>query len=152
MGISLSKYNAMPPRSRAWVFTLNNPVTEPTLLTTGASYITFGRELGLLGTPHLQGYVHFSTVKSLAQVRAAIPGSHLETRKGTISQAIIYCHKDGDVYEEGVRPLDAVDNGLKEKERWAEVWRQAKSGKFRFLYSGDIENYLENQLISTSQT
>lgn len=98
----------MAPRSRSWIFTLNNPVVEPTLDGTGATYLTFGREVGLLGTPHLQGFIQFATVKSLAQVREAIPGAHLETRKGTIGQAVTYCHKDGDVFEEGVRLVNKL--------------------------------------------
>jgi len=125
--------NAMPPRSRSWCFTLNNPVVEPTLESTGAAYLVFGRETGDSGTPHLQGYCQFAQPKSLAQVRLALPFSHLEVRKGTISQAIAYCKKDGDSVELGTRPLDPSQKGMKEKERWALAWTLAKEGKLTFL-------------------
>lgn len=126
--------NAMSRRSRSWIFTLNNPTEEPTLESSGATYLTFGREIGLSGTPHLQGFVQFDQPKSLAQVRQAIPDAHVEIRKGTIRQAIVYCHKDGDISEEGTRPFDPAEKGQKEKERWATAWRLAKAGKAFFNY------------------
>ena len=129
-GNSLRNYiNVMLKRSRSWVFTLNNPTEEPTLASTSASFLTFGREIGEQGTPHLQGFVQFSTVRSLSQVRNVLPRAHVEVRRGTIIQAIQYCQKDGDFLEAGQRPLDPVEKGNKEKERWALVWQQARSGK-----------------------
>ena len=124
----------MAPRNRSWIFTLNNPINEPTCLSTGATYVTYGREVGVLGTPHLQGLIQFAQPKSLQQVRAAIPLAHFEVRKGTFGQAITYCHKDGDIFEDGTRPLDAADKGAVEKERWKRAWDQAKAGKSR-IYS-----------------
>jgi len=126
--------NAMAPRSRSWIFTLNNPTVEPDFDASGASYLCFGREVGLLGTPHLQGFVQFSQPKSLAQLRAIIPGAHLEVRKGTFRQAIAYCEKDGNFVEFGVRPLDPAQKGDKEKERWKAAWELAKAGKLSLSF------------------
>lgn len=99
-------------RARGWVFTLNNYTEdEVNLLSKGGSspdavvYLTFGKEVGDSGTPHLQGYIHFTSVKSFKQAKAAISDrAYVDKRKGTPQQAIEYCHKDGEVVEYGERP------------------------------------------------
>ena len=115
-------------RSRSWIFTINNPTQEPTLESSGAAYITYGREVGANGTPHLQGFVQFTNAKTRNAVRTKLAGAHLEIRRGTITQAIEYCHKDGDTYEEGIRPLDPVEKGNAEKVRWEHAREMAKTG------------------------
>lgn len=88
-------------RMRRFVFTLNNPTDSEIMSISGApvSFLTYGREHfnaapGL--TPHLQGccilgqQMAFSTIKK-------IPGferMHIEAMKGTIEQAVAYCHKE----------------------------------------------------------
>ena len=58
-----------------WCFTLNNYSAEEqeALRNAPCAYMTFGRERGDEGTPHLQGYVQFKTEKSLKQLKALMP-------------------------------------------------------------------------------
>ena len=96
--------NAMaPPRGRYWCFTLNNPTTlevrdleNAVDLSPDVTYVTFGRETGDSGTPHLQGYLELASKLRLGGVRK-LPGlgrSHLELRAGSQEEAVAYCHKD----------------------------------------------------------
>lgn len=86
------------------VFTINNYSDDDIKCITNlpTSYYIFGREVGISGTPHLQGYcellcrMRFSRLIKLFNKRA-----HIEPRKGTNTQAIDYCKKDGDFTEEG---------------------------------------------------
>lgn len=84
-------------RSRAWVFTLNNP-EDPQIPTTwkesGAVYGVWQLEAGASGTPHLQGYVVFKNQKSLGAVKTINPQAHWEPRMGTHQQAKSYCEKE----------------------------------------------------------
>jgi len=116
-------------RSRAFCFTLNNPgrTAESSLESLSYEYLTFGREKGESGTPHLQGYIYFPNAKSLQSVRKLLPRCHVEPAK-TISAAIEYCHKDGDFVEFGRRPIDPKAKGKLEKERWDSVWEHAVAG------------------------
>lgn len=123
----------MPLRSRKYVFTLNNPTELATedLLHTPARYICFGKEIApTTGTPHLQGFVYFSHGKTLSAVRKLLFGAHIEPARGTFSQCIDYCRKDGDFYEHGERPHDPIDIGDKERSRWAKALESARSGDF----------------------
>lgn len=68
-------------------------------------YLVYGRERGESGTPHLQGYVSFSTKKTLPYVRRLISErAHFETTRGTPKEASDYCKKDGDWAEFGSLP------------------------------------------------
>jgi len=72
-------------RSRSWCFTLNNPeglLTDDVLR--GSTYSVYQEELGQ--THHFQGYIHWPQPKSLAQMRALIPGAHFEIARGTPAQ------------------------------------------------------------------
>ena len=97
-------------QSTRWVFTLNNPTQDEisTLshLPQCATYLVFGEEVGASGTPHLQGFIIFSSRKRLSSVRQIVgTRAHCETAKGTSQQARAYCCKDGKVTECGVLPL-----------------------------------------------
>lgn len=81
--------------SKFWCFTLNNydgsniQVLEEEL--ENHKYV-FVEEIGKKGTPHLQGFVQFSTkVRPLEKV--SIKGIHWEKCKGTYVQNIKYCTK-----------------------------------------------------------
>jgi hypothetical protein len=89
-----------------FVFTLNNYTTDEhafLLEFKDCRYITFGREVGESGTPHLQGFVVFHDRVSLstAKRRLGSTRSHLEGARGSSLQATTYCHKDGDFHEYG---------------------------------------------------
>lgn len=94
-------------RSRAWCFTLNNYTEEEvkSLDTLKCRYLIYGREVGDEGTPHLQGYVYFNTLKSFKQVKKLLLRAHLEEARGDPDQNIAYCSKDGDVVVRGDKPI-----------------------------------------------
>lgn len=98
----------MPAKqAKYYVFTINNPqasdytcVDEAT--TRGASYLIYGREVGESGTPHLQGYIEYPDRRTINGVRQFLGGrAHCEIRRGTQSEAVEYCKKDGNWVEFG---------------------------------------------------
>ncbi len=96
-------------RYRVWCFTLNNYSDEDiTSLKNNdkIQYLIFGKEIApKTKTPHLQGYMELFKKVSLKSLKKVlnIPKIHLEKRKGTQLQAIVYCKKDKDFYEQGDR-------------------------------------------------
>lgn len=96
--------------AKNWCFTLNNYSSDELNHVSGltdssqgvVSYIVIGRELGAGGTPHLQGYVQFSSRVGLARCRRLISDrAHFEISRGTPKQASDYCKKEGDWEEFG---------------------------------------------------
>jgi len=120
-------------RSRGWCFTINNWTAEDeeqlAALAGSYQYLVFGKETGDEGTRHLQGYVQYSTLKSLAQIKKLLPRAHLEETKGRPDQAADYCKKDGDFFEDGTCPLAPKAKGDKEKRRWDEIRIAAEEGR-----------------------
>lgn len=118
-------------RSRNWCFTINNPTEEDSAeeLKQQASYVIIGKEVGEGGTPHLQGYCHFKTMKSLSQLKKLLPRAHLEVCKGSPEDNIAYCQKDGDYIEFGEAPMSKKRKGEKGAEFWAEQLSLAKRGR-----------------------
>lgn len=109
---------------KRWCFTLNNPGdTVPSF--DGCQYLVYGREKGESGTPHLQGFVVFSTNKRLSGCIKWLPGAHFEKAKGTNEQASSYCKKDGDYKEEGTMPASAKQRGT---DFWKSVIQSARDG------------------------
>lgn len=90
-------------RVRNWVVTINNWTDDDQegLRKLDYRYLVFGREVGEEGTPHLQGYVEFSTSVRFNRVKELIPRGYLDRRRGTAKQASDYCKKDGDFEEYG---------------------------------------------------
>lgn len=65
-------------RSRAWVFTQNNYeglLDWEDFESAGATYLSYQEEVGENGTPHLQGFVYFKTLKGGKQVQDLVPGA-----------------------------------------------------------------------------
>lgn len=95
-------------RSRGWCFTLNNYTSdeERKLKELECKYMIFGHEVGEEnGTPHLQGYVYFETVKSFEQMKAVNARWSIRSAKGNAQQNYDYCSKQGnDVFEKGEKP------------------------------------------------
>lgn len=116
-------------------FTLNNYTPDEQLTVASLvdshpddyAYVCFGREVGASGTPHLQGVIFFAPGKRFRfnQIKAmiGIDRLHIEAMRGTPTQAIAYCKKDGDWVDFGEEPtatqgrrtdLEAVTTWIKE--------------------------------------
>lgn len=103
-----------PPRSRFWVFTLNNYEREEDgeqvddqvvlrqICPRDVRYIIWGREVGEQGTPHLQGFVAtYGQVQMTWLKTRGFGRAHLEIVNGPLHSAIEYCKKQGDFEEFG---------------------------------------------------
>lgn len=109
----------MGQRSRAWAFTINNFEDEDKkkLCDLDCQYIVFGEERGEEGTPHLQGYVYFKTLKSLKQLKKVVERGHYEVAKGSAEQNRVYCTKDGEFVERGEMPFTAGQPSAAERNK-----------------------------------
>lgn len=118
-------------RSRGWCFTLNNYTlwddADIDRLAEEAQYLIYGKERGENDTPHYQGFVYFSTLKSFNQLRDYLPRAHVEKQRGTLDAAIEYCKKEGDFVERGERPYGPTS----QKNQWKEVIQLARAGKLQ---------------------
>lgn len=81
-------------KSRNWVFTINNPTEEQLDPPNRCKLLIANREVGESGTPHLQGYIEFSSPVALSFLRNWDQRGHYEIRKGSQYDAIKYCLKD----------------------------------------------------------
>lgn len=95
-------------KARFYCFTLNNPTQEEMKKIEAIKaddlirYLIYGEEIGESKTPHLQGYIELHRQCRMPQVKKLLSDRvHLEKRKGTRSQAIDYCKKDGKFHEVG---------------------------------------------------
>lgn len=87
-------------RSRNWVFTFNNP-PKPygSLEVDDSTYLMYQLEKG--SCLHYQGFILFSSLKSLSQMRVYIPGARFAVMKGTVKDSENYCSKDDATYISG---------------------------------------------------
>ncbi len=89
---------------KTWVFTLNNynSADEEKFQALTCTHIVYGREIGVNGTPHLQGWVTFKTSKTFKKCKETIcKKSHWEP--GRAIDGDNYCRKDGDFFEKDSR-------------------------------------------------
>lgn len=135
--IKIIQQNAMDGsrRSRGWCWTLNNYTAEEVeaCKEIECEYLVFGKEVGESGTPHLQGYIWFKSLKSFKQVKKAVPKAHLEPAKADTAKNRTYCTKDGEYFEKGTPPKTSTEKGEAEKERWKRVLKKAKEGDMQWL-------------------
>lgn len=145
------------PRHRDWCFTHNNPKDEDAgnlrawVERDNVVYLCYGLERGESGTPHFQGYLELRHPATLDGLRTRIPlrGCHLEPRRGSQTQAIDYCRKDG---EEGFtalgtpRPgqgarsdLSALKEDIEEGRSALELWQRNFSAMLRYRHG--VEEY-----------
>jgi len=88
-----------PIRSRKWAFTLNN-WTEQEYISiwnyckTQKHYI-IGKEVGELGTPHLQGFFESKNTVSNITLKNLNNRMHLTRCRGNNDENLNYCSKDG---------------------------------------------------------
>lgn len=149
----------MPPaqqkrvKSRNWAFTLNNYTPEEIAKISKwheahtTCYIIYGKEVGdgsesvPLGTPHLQGYMHFPTPQAASAVKKLLPRAHIELCKGTPADNIAYCSKEGDITVFGIEPkTQQVAN----KEKAARFIALAKAGDFATIEAEQPGRFLSS--------
>ena len=101
-------------QSTRWCFTINNPTDSDKNVIAGfhrserCKYLVVGRETGLEGTPHLQGFVIVKSPISRSGIKTRLGGrGHFEAARGSSPQAATYCKKDGDYDEYGTCPTNA---------------------------------------------
>nr|WPR18665.1 MAG: replication polyprotein [Chemarfal virus 53] len=112
-------------RSLGWCFTLNNYSEEEyqRCIDVMCQYIIVGKEVGASGTPHLQGYIHYSTSVPMSRVKKDLSQrAHVEKRFGSVLQAVEYCKKEGSFFENGKIKLTS-DN------KWKEIVALAEQGQ-----------------------
>lgn len=145
-------------RAQYWVFTLNNYTDAERALLDGlvessshVAFLSYGREVGESGTPHLQGHLELTTRMRVPQLKAILGQRvHLEVRRGSFEQAQQYVEKDGVVSTFGERvskgagkrtDLDELAEEIRggaEKRVLAETY-----GKEFIKYSKGIDNYYD---------
>lgn len=113
-------------RSRGYCLTLNNPTDEEydavrTWLRAGidgqkaeVAYGIVGKEIGEVGTRHLQMYVYFKNAKSFSAMKKikCFSRCHIEGAKGNSAQNKAYCSKDNDYEEWGDLPSQGKRSDL----------------------------------------
>ena len=80
-----------------WCWTINNPVEPLPVLKPSMLYITYGREVGESGTPHLQGYTQYKKPVLFNRFRAdhGMDRVHGEPQRSRDNEkARDYCHKE----------------------------------------------------------
>lgn len=102
----------MPTPKKAYCFTLNNYSEDEhshivRTCENESRYAIFGKEVGELGTPHLQGYIIFTRALRFKTIKDRfLPRCHIEVASGSTDANIHYCSKDGQFREFGVRPKE----------------------------------------------
>jgi len=106
-------------KARAFVFTVNN-YTDADCdnvfhIQTKAQYIVVGKEVGEQGTPHLQGYMYFSSPRNFTAIKKLLPRGHIEVAKAEAKKNREYCIKGGDILvESGVMPTQGARNDIEQ--------------------------------------
>jgi len=102
---------------RNWCWTLNNPTEEEILAIQDweVKYLTYGKEVGESGTPHLQGYLETENTVRVSALKKLNKRVHWELRRGTQEQAVKYCLKeDPEPYEIGIKATQGRRNDIHE--------------------------------------
>lgn len=81
-------------RLRNVLITVNNPPDNEYKFPDYVSYCVFQLERGESGTLHHQMYCEFENQVRLSTIKQWLPRAHVESRKGSQSQAIDYCTKE----------------------------------------------------------
>lgn len=145
----------MGSRSRAWCFTINNPLDDAIPQGWDYTYLVYQKEKGSAGTEHLQGYIYFKNAVRFTTVKKLCMEAHWEVSKGSPADNTKYCTKeDGRVagpWMFGEEPCKGKRNDLKElKELLDEGKPLTEIAEKQFSnylkYSRGIEKY---QLLKT---
>lgn len=128
-------------RYRNVCFTINNPTEQDRELLEQAfedgiiTYMIQGEEVGKEGTPHIQGYLELKNQLRMSSLKKFMPRAHIEARKGTNKQAILYCQKDGIYNEWGTKKKPGARTDLKQ------VKKQVNEGAKMWDILQDSFNY-----------
>lgn len=143
-------------RSRGWCFTINNytwddehwALTLHWVMEEGqqiaVKYVVCGKEVGEEGTPHLQGYLWFNSLKSLSQVKELHGTAHWEPAKADALKNKEYCTKEGDYFEYGTPPMSQGEKGEANEKRWDEARKAAEEGNWEDIPSDIYIKYVKN--------
>lgn len=105
-------------RSRGWCFTLNNYTEwdQKALEKVDCRFLIFGKEVApTTGTPHLQGYIYWDSLKSMKAVKKVVgERAHLQPANGTAEENIKYCSKEGVVFQKGDPPAQGKRKDIEE--------------------------------------
>lgn len=128
----------MSKKYRNFTFTHNNFIDTSSEDALECRYISYAKEIGESGTPHLQGLVVFHNATTIQSVIKKMPGCHIEEMHGTIDQAENYFNGSGKsgglsylpigFTQRGDRPLSNSDKGTAERLRWIRLKQLAKDG------------------------
>lgn len=157
---------ARPANSvRAFVFTWNNyPVDCDDILSdfyhkNRCRYMVYGRELGMEGTPHLQGFVQLPAGQQWrhSRIRKSLPGCHIEVAQSPVDAAR-YCKKGQECWSDFRHSEKAVGDGAEivefgelslpgagaalEKSRWAQILDSSRQGNFDWIAENHPDAYL----------
>lgn len=80
-------------------------------------YAIVGEEIGEEKTCHLQGYVELVDRKSFKSIKSMFNRCYIDRRRGTQSQAIEYCKKQGNYHEYGTRKTPGSRTDLQDIKR-----------------------------------
>ncbi len=90
-------------RARRWCIVWNNYTQEELVKLKiycdfNCKYFVLGEEIApTTGTPHIQGYLEFKNQKVFSVLKKEWPKMNLQIAKGSRSQNLTYCSKDGKV-------------------------------------------------------
>lgn len=136
-----------PRRSRNWCFTLNN-FTDADIEYIHTCFeknkdpwkiraVAYAQEIGESGTPHLQGFVCFTNLKTMSAVKNLTgPKAHLEAMRGSVQNNVDYCSKQGELIVLGKLPMTQKEKGEAGKAAYEEAWDLAKQGKIEDIEAG----------------
>lgn len=124
-------------RSRGWCYTINHPSLSDELdistLNDQAKYNVVGLEHGDTGNEHYQGYCYFKTLTSFKRIKELLPRAHIEKQRGSCSEAINYCKKEGQFTEYGDMPDGG--GGSTQRAKWGRILELSELGDYDTIKS-----------------
>lgn len=86
----------MVKQTRYWCLTINNPDNDYVVLFNELlmEYVVYQYEIGESGTKHIQMFLIMKKVVRMSGIKKLFPTAHIESMKGTPSQARAYCMKE----------------------------------------------------------
>lgn len=84
-----------------WAVTAYDP-EEVIAIRPYCSYLVSGKEVcPKTKRVHYQTFIQMKTTRNMQQLKAIMPTSHLEPRRGSVEDNLQYCMKEGDFHQEG---------------------------------------------------